>query len=117
MARQLNDPVPLARAQLALAEALLLTGDNGGAASNALRAEEVFERLSQPASAWQALLIAAQASQNLGDKSAAREYAMRAKDSLAKLEQNWGKENYSTYLSRPDVQRFRKQLEQLTGPG
>lgn len=117
MARQLNDPVRLARAQLALAEALLLTGDNGGAASNALRAEEVFGRLSQPASAWQALLIAAQANQNLGDKSAAREYAMRAKDSLAKLEQNWGKENYSSYLSRPDVQRFRKQLEQLTGPG
>ena len=55
------------------------------------------------------------ASQSLGDKSTARKYAMRARDSLSKLEQRWGSENYNTYLSRPDVQRFRKQLEQLTG--
>jgi tetratricopeptide (TPR) repeat protein len=115
MARQLKDPAQLATAQLALAEALLLAGDGRAAASNALQAEEVFARLGQPASEWQALLITGQASQNLGDKSAAREYAMRARDTLSKLEQRWGSENYNSYLSRPDVQRFRKQLEQLTG--
>ena len=115
LARQITDPAQLAAAQMALAEALLLAGDSRGASSNALQAEEVFARLGQPASDWQALLIAAQASQNLGDKSTAREYAMRARDSLSKLEQRWGSENYNTYLSRPDVQRFRKRLEQLTG--
>jgi serine/threonine protein kinase/Tfp pilus assembly protein PilF len=115
MARQLNDPAQLATAQLTLAEALLLTGDGRAAASNALQAEEMFARLGQPASEWQALLIAAQASQNLGDKSAAHDYAMRARDTLSKLEQRWGSENYNTYLSCPDVQRFRKQLDQLTG--
>ena len=115
MAKQLNDPAQLATAQLALAEALLLSGDGRAAASNASQAEEVFARLDQPASEWQALLIAARASQTLADKRAARDYAERARDTLSKLEQRWGSENYNTYLSRPDVQRFRKQLEQLTG--
>ena len=113
LARQTNDPAELATAQLALAAAMLLEGDAKGAASNALQAEEVFARLGQPASEWQALLIAAQASQNLGDKSHAREYAMRATETFSKLEQRWGSEGYKSYLSRPDIQRFRKQLEQL----
>ncbi len=115
IARQLNDPAQLAGAQVALAEALLLTGDARAAATNALQAEEVFARLGQPSSEWQALLIAGQASEKLGEQSTGREYAMRARDSLLKLEQRWGSENYNSYLGRPDVQRFRKQLEQLTG--
>jgi len=114
-ARQLNDPGQLATAQLVLAETMLLSGDSQGAANNALQAQEVFSRLGHLASEWRALLIAAQASQNLGDKSKALEYALRAKDLLSKLEQRWGSENYNSYLRRPDVQRFRKQLEQLTG--
>ncbi len=113
MAKQLNDPAKLASAQLALAIASLLAGDSRAAASNALQAEEIFARLGQPASDWQALLIAAQASQNSGDKTKGHEYAMRATETFSKLEQRWGGEAYKTYLSRPDVQRFRKQLEQL----
>ena len=113
IAKQLNDPAQLALAQMALAETQLLAGDSRSASSNALQAEEVFARLGLPASEWRALLIAAQASQKQGDKSQAREYAMRARDSLSKLEQRWGSENYNSYLSRPDVQRFRKQLDQL----
>ena len=115
LVRQLNDPAKLATAQLAQAVVALLAGDSQGASSYALQAEEVFARLGQPASDWQALLIAAQASENLGDKNHAREYAMKAKDTLSKLEQRWGSENYNSYLNRPDIQRFRKQLDQLTG--
>lgn len=115
MARHLNEPAQLAKTQLALAEAMLLAGDSRGASSNALQAQEVFARLGQPASEWHALLVAAQASHNLGDKNMAREYSMRAKDLLSKLEQRWGSENYKSYLSRPDIQRFRKQLDQLAG--
>jgi len=111
--KQLNDPAELARAQLAFAEAAGLAGDSKAASSNALQAQEVFARLDQPASEWQALLLAAQASQNLGDKSTAHAYAVRARDTLSKLEQRWGSENYNSYLRRPDVQRWRKQLEQL----
>lgn len=114
LAKQLNDPAKLATAQLAQAIVALLAGDSRGASSYALQADEVFARLGQSASEWQALLIAAQASQNLGDKNRAHEYAIRAKDTLFKLEQRWGGENYRSYLSRPDIQRSIKQLEQLT---
>lgn len=113
MAKQLNDPAQLATAQLALAESELLAGDSKSAISHALQADEVFARLGLQASDWRAILIAAQASQNLGDKTKAREYAIRARDSLSKLEQRWGSGNYNSYLGRFDVQRFRKQLEQL----
>lgn len=115
LAKQLNDPAELATAQLGLAEAMLLSGDFQAAATNALEAQQTFERLQQPASEWRALLIAASASQSLGDKIRAREYAMRARELLPKLEQRWGSQNYNTYLSRPDVQRYRKQLDQLPG--
>src|SRR4029077_8716940 len=101
--------------QSAYATALLLAGDSRSALTNAQQAQEVFARLGQIESEWQALLIAAQASENLGDKNQAREYAMRAKDTFAKLEQRWGGEDYKSYLSRPDVQRLRRQLEQLIG--
>jgi serine/threonine protein kinase/Tfp pilus assembly protein PilF len=115
MAKQLQDPAQLALAQMALAEAQLLAGDSRAASGNALQADDIFARLGQPASEWRALVIAAQASHKLGDKSKAREYAMRARDSLSKLEQRWGSENYNSYLGRPDVQRFRKQVDQLAG--
>ncbi len=115
MARQINDPALLATAQSALAAAMLIAGDSRAAVGNALQAQEVFARLGQLESEWQSLLIAAQASENLGDKSQAREYAMRAKDTFSKLEQRWGSEDYKSYLSRPDIQRLRKQLDQLTG--
>ncbi|MCA1575270.1 MAG: tetratricopeptide repeat protein, partial [Acidobacteria bacterium] len=115
VARKLNDPYQLATAQLALAEAMLLAGDSRAASSNALQAQEVFAQLGQPASEWRALLVAAQASHNSGDKNMEREYSMRARDLLSKLEQRWGSENYKSYLSRTDIQRSRKQLDQLAG--
>jgi tetratricopeptide (TPR) repeat protein len=114
-ARRLGDPAQLASTQLALAEAQLFTGDAQGALSATLEALEVFTRLGQQASEWRALLVAGLASRSLGDKSKAREYALRARDSLAKLEQRWGSENYNSYLSRPDIQRFRQKLSELTG--
>jgi serine/threonine protein kinase/Tfp pilus assembly protein PilF len=116
LARQFNDPAEVAQAQLGLAEAMLLSGDSRSALSNAKEAAEILARLGQQASEWRAVLIAARASQTLGDKSAAREYALRARDALSKLEQRWGSENYNSYLRRPDVQRFREQLDQLIGP-
>ena len=117
LAKQLNDPWQLAKAQLALAETMLLSGDSQGASKTALQAQEVFARLGQQASEWRALVVAALASGKSGDKNKAQEYALRANDSLSKLEQRWGKENYGTFLSRLDVQRLRKQLAQLTGSG
>ncbi|MEP6741430.1 MAG: tetratricopeptide repeat protein, partial [bacterium] len=114
--RELADPSDLAHAQLALSEAMLLSGDSQGAANNAQQAADVFTRLGQHESEWRSLLVAAQAMQNVGDKTKAREYGRRAKDSLSKLEQQWGGDNYKSYLSRADIQRFQKQLDQLNGP-
>jgi serine/threonine protein kinase/Tfp pilus assembly protein PilF len=116
LAQRLNDPWQLAKARLALAEAMLLAGDSQGATANAQQAADVFSRLGQAESEWRSLTVAAQATQNLGDKTRAREYAMRARDSLSKLEQQWGGDNYKSYLGRPDIQRLRKQLDQLNGP-
>jgi tetratricopeptide (TPR) repeat protein len=115
LAKQLNDPWQLARAQLALAETMLLSGDSQGAAKAALQAQEVFARLGQQASEWRALVVAAVACEKSGDKTKAQEYASRARASQSDLEQRWSKDYYNTFLSRPDVQRLRKQLGQLTG--
>lgn len=112
-AQSLNDAALLARSRLALAEAMLLAGDAHGALERSIQAETTFAQLGRQASDWRALLVAAAASQNLGDKNSARGYAGRAKETLSKLEQYWGTENYNSYLSRPDVQRLRKQLDQL----
>ena len=111
LARQLNDPWEVAKAQLALAETMLLSGDSQGAVSNAVQARDVFTRLGQQASEWRALAVAALASARLGDKNKAQEYASRAKESGAALEQRWNKDNWNTFLARPDVQRLRKQLD------
>lgn len=113
LAKQLNDPWQSAKAQLSLAEAMLLAGDSQGTSANALQAQEVFARLGQQASEWRALAIAAVASEKLGDKTKAQEYALRANDSLGKLEQRWGKDNYGAFLNRPDIQRWRQQLERV----
>ncbi|MGI8836030.1 MAG: protein kinase domain-containing protein [Pyrinomonadaceae bacterium] len=114
-AKQLVDPAQLADAQLTFAETMLVSGDSQAAVANAQQAAETFTRLGQAESAWRALAVLAQATQNVGDKTKAREYALRARDSLSKLEQRWNAKSYKSYLIRPDIQRLRKQLDQLAG--
>lgn len=114
IASRLHDPLQLARAQLALAEAMLLASDAKTALSLALQAQETFARGGQKESEWRAWLIAALASQKGGEANRARDYALKASESLSILEQRWGAENYKNYLSRADVQRFRGNLGKLT---
>ena len=114
-ASQLVDPAQLADAQLTFAETMLVSGDSRAAATHAQPAADTFIRLGQAESAWRAQAVLAQAAQNVGDKTIAREYALKARDSLSKLEQRWNAESYKSYLSRPDIQRLRKQLDQLAG--
>ena len=113
MARPLNDPGQLAGAQFALAETTLLTGDSQTALTDALQARESFTRCDQQESEWRAWLIAALASRGAGDGGKAREYALQSSESLSKLEQRLGTTNFTSYLSRPDIQRFRKQLSDV----
>ena len=114
LAKGLNDPAAFANAQLALAEVLLTAGDSNGALSHASAAQETLARLGRVASEWRALVLVARIHQNLGDKSRASEYAVRAKDLLSRIEQRWGADNFNSYLRRLDIQRYRKQLDQIT---
>lgn len=114
LAKSLNDPATLANAQLALAEVLLGGGDVNGALSNASAAQEIFAKLGRTVSEWRAVVLLARGHQNTGDRIRASEYAERAKDLLSRIEQRLGAENFNSYLRRPDVQRYRKQLDQLS---
>ena len=111
-AKALGDPQLISVSLLALAEAVLESGDTRLALENALMAQERFARFAQRESEWRAWLIAARASR-LPDPAATPQYASNAETSLAKLEQQWGSPAFSGYQARPDIRRFREQLTQL----
>ncbi len=100
-----NNPLLLARARLALAEAALENGDNARAFSNARQSQEFFERTGQLQSLWQANLLAARAA---GDAALARDHLDRADAAFNQLSQRLGPE-ITTYLTRPDVLHYRQQ--------
>jgi serine/threonine protein kinase len=113
-AQQLKDPGRIAAAQLALARAMLLTGDAQGAITNSLEAQQSFARPGQMESEWQAWALAALASRNAGQMAPASDYAQKARELLARLEQSWGADNFASYNSRLDIQVQRKQLGELS---
>lgn len=110
IATQAGDPRLISIAQLALAEALLETGDAQAAIETALKAKDSFASFGQYHSEWVSWFLAARASQRLQDEATAREYASHAADLSSKLEATWGAAVYQDYLKRPDVQLFRKQI-------
>jgi hypothetical protein len=77
-----------------------------------LEVVDSFARSGQQASEWRAWLIAARASRNLHDAEHARAYAEKASAALSTLEQKWGADVYNSYLARPDVEYYRKQLNE-----
>ena len=113
LAEQLKDPWVVSKTRFTLAAALLESGDTENAITNAEAAKETFTRTVQQDSEWQASLILARAQQQKGDSGKAREYAKRSEELLAGLEQKWGKDPHSNYLTRPDVAYGRQQLQQL----
>lgn len=112
-ATQASWPRLVSSAQLALAEALLANGDATNALTFALQAQETFARLGRRHSEWRAWLIAAQSSRRLKDEAKVDEYAARAGTLLKALESALGANEYRSYLSRPDVRRYRQQLNEL----
>ncbi len=113
IATSAGDPRLISNAQLALAETLLASGNATGALTFALQAQETFARLGRRHSEWRAWLIAARASQRQRDAAKAQEEAARAAELLTAMEKALGVDDYKSYLSRPDVQSFRKQIEEL----
>lgn len=113
LASHLNNQDLLCATQLALAEAMVETGDATGALQNAIQAQERSNHLGKQESEWLAFLYAARAEQLLNDRSKAMEYASRASSLLSALEQKWGADNYRIYLSRRDIRLHSKQLNEL----
>lgn len=112
-ATRLGDPWLLSKAQAALAAATLENGDPEGSLTAVLRATESFARAGQQDSEWRAWLVASRAAQRQQDMSHAREYSTRAAGILENLQQRWGTEAYNAYLTRPDVQNLRRQLNEV----
>jgi serine/threonine protein kinase/Tfp pilus assembly protein PilF len=100
-------------ALMALAQALLESGDAQRARDEALRAQESFARAGHQESNWRAWLLAARACQRAGDGSKVREYASRADASLSNLKKTWRLEAANGYIKRPDIQESLKHLRQL----
>jgi len=98
--------------QLALAEAMLLNKETA-ALQTALEVQKMFAQSGQKDSEWRALLIAARACDLAGDKLAASDYATQAETACNALPQVWGAEAYQSYLRRPDIQTYRKQVAQV----
>ncbi|PYS75152.1 MAG: hypothetical protein DMF73_01605 [Acidobacteria bacterium] len=113
MAQTLKSRPLVTSAQLALAEVMLLNKDPAAALQTALEAEKIFGQSGQKDSEWRALLIAARASDMASDKSAAHDYAARADKACNELQEKWGAEAFQSYLRRPDIQMYRKQLAQF----
>lgn len=112
-AANLNNPRYTSEATLFLAEISLASGDFHNALERALDAQASFALFGQQASEWQAFTIAAQSAYHQGNRQAAKEYASAAADLLSQLEQRWGEAAYNGFLMRPDVQKRRKQIDQL----
>ncbi|HKB65720.1 MAG TPA: tetratricopeptide repeat protein [Pyrinomonadaceae bacterium] len=113
MATPSSDPLLTAEAVMALAQALIKSGDNAAALKASLDAQQTFARLGKPDYEWLAFLFAALARKGSGDTEQAREYASQAKTLLVGLQQRWGDANYQSYLSRPDIQFHHNQLNEL----
>jgi len=113
MALKLQSRPLVTAAQLALAEVMLLNKDTA-ALQTALEAQKMFGQAGQKDSEWRALLIAGRASDQAGDKSATQSYVTRANQACNELQQKWGADAYESYLRRPDIQMYRRQLAQLT---
>jgi tetratricopeptide (TPR) repeat protein len=113
LAKESGNPRLFSDSLLALAEVLLRDNDPRGALSDALQAQSSYERLGQPDSEWQSLLTAARAEQAAGQREAMQDHARRAAQLLSSLREKWGAQAYERYLSRPDIQNSRRQLEQF----
>jgi len=112
IAKELKSPRLESSALLALAEVQLASKD---AAHALLTTKQSQATLSgqQLDSQWQSWLIAARANELAGNRSEAQACASRAEAICESLPKEWGPEYYDSYLRRPDIEDYRKQLAQI----
>jgi serine/threonine protein kinase/Tfp pilus assembly protein PilF len=109
-AQKIGDPALVSKAMLALAEALLESGDAARSLSLALDVQRRFAAAGQRESEWRAWLVASGASAQGGDAERARDLGERADAALSEVEREWGADNYLRYLERQDIKLLRKKI-------
>jgi len=112
-AKDLKMPRLESSALLALAEVQLINNDAAHALITVRQAQTLFAKSGQQDSEWQAWLLAGRASQLAGDRADAQTCASRADSLCTSLQAKWGKDSYESYLRRPDIEKYRRQLTQL----
>ncbi|MFL6335638.1 MAG: protein kinase domain-containing protein [Pyrinomonadaceae bacterium] len=109
-AQSSSDQATIGHVHYTHALALLEAGDAAGARAAALRAVDIFTNIKTADSEWQALAVASMAARRAGDEAAAHADLSRAESARAQFEQSLGAEAEG-YLSRPDVQWLRGDLD------
>ena len=79
---------------------------------NASPAQTFFSKSGMAESGWRASLIAGLASQRVSIVTTRRFTYKSANDAFSSLEQKWGTAAFKSYQERPDIQLYRRQLEQ-----
>jgi tetratricopeptide (TPR) repeat protein len=102
-----------AEAWLASAMVRLGAGEARAALDAASRAQKDFATHSQIESEWRAWAVSALAAKAAGDHTLAKDDSNAAANALAAVAKAWSAEAYKSYLGRPDVQRYRKQLAHI----
>jgi serine/threonine protein kinase/Tfp pilus assembly protein PilF len=113
LARQLGDPTLLSESLVTLAQVQLEGNDAAGSLKSSLESQAMFDRAGNKDGEWMAWLLAARACRGLGDSQKMLEYAGRAEKALGTIQQQWGNDNYNSYLNRPDIKLSYTQLNQL----
>ena len=110
LAQAAGDSSLLRQARLAELEAQLASRhENASASAIALAAE--FAAHEEIESTWRALVFAALASR---DARQSAKFRSEAAGALDRLRQAWGPENFAGYVSRPDVQWLRQQVNSVS---
>jgi hypothetical protein len=113
IAREVKIPKHESSALLALAEVQLTGNDATHALLTIKQAQASFAKSGQQDSEWQSWLIAARANESSGNRSEAQACASRAESLCNGLQEKWGTESYESYLHRPDIENYRRQLAQI----
>ena len=116
MAAEIGSPRFIVGALLSQAAAAL-QNDPRMALENSLKAGEISARVGQKDAEWRSLALAALASRRVGDEAKAHDYAAQANARLSELQQQMSPDAYAGFLTRPDVQTNRGQIESLLARG
>jgi len=95
------------------AQALLAAGEPQKALTTASAAQQWFEHVGNREAEWRCWLVIARSEGALSDPAKSRADAQKAAQLLASLEQKWDADSYKSYLTRPDIQYDRNQLDKL----